>query len=133
VSTVTGRILLCMTASDSAFFTADLFWDSEDPSTLSVTFHAANGDTKWVFARELVQRAYTFGGSGDGDVRIRKDGGYLILTLASPDGEAEARTDAGELANYMAKTYAVVPSSMESAAYEVQIDRALDHFFGQGA
>ena len=131
MSVLTQRILLCMTQSDSAFFTADLEWNSEDPQTLRAIFHAANGDALWVFARDLVQRAYTFGKSGEGDVRIQKDGGYLIVTLNSPEGEAEARTDAGELANFMAKTYSVVPSSMEGAAYDTQIDKALAEFFGE--
>jgi hypothetical protein len=131
VSVLSARLLFCMTQSDSAFFTADMSWDSEDPSSLTAMFHAANGDTRWVFARDLVQRAYTFGGAGDGDVRIRKDGSYLVLTLDSPDGAAEARTDAGELANFMAKTYSVVSSAMESQVYDTQIDRAIAEFFGE--
>jgi hypothetical protein len=132
VTEVKARILLRMmkVESESAFFTADISWKAADPQALEVLFHAANGDTSWVFARDLIQRAYTFGSSGEGDVRIRKEQSWIILTLTSPDGEAEACTDAGELANFMAKTYAAVPSSMESAAYDAQVDRELAEFFG---
>lgn len=118
-----------MVGNESAIFTADLEWDSTDPQAIKATFHAANGDTAWVFARDLVQRAYTFSKAGEGDVRVVVADGYLVLTLDSPDGTAEARTKSAAVANFMARTYTVVSSADESDAYDTQVDRALDHFF----
>jgi Streptomyces sporulation and cell division protein, SsgA len=124
------RIVMQMTADTNAIFTADLEWESDDPQTLRTTFHAANGNTDWVFARELVQRAFTCGRAGEGDVRIEVDisSGYLVLTLQSPDGTAEARTKSVTVGNFIARTYEVVPEAAEN--YDAQIDKALEQFLG---
>ena len=121
---------LLFSSEDEFLVMGKLQWDSEDPLTLTLLFHAANGDIPWVFSRSLVGEAITDGAAGAGDVRIDIKAGRLGLILESPHGSASLAADAAEVVSFLEQTYAVVPHDAED--YEAELNLALSEWLEEG-
>jgi hypothetical protein len=59
-------------------------WDSQRPLEIEIIFTGADGDIRWVFARDLIADALDHGSAGDGDIHMSTDGTHLSLELFQP-------------------------------------------------
>jgi hypothetical protein len=113
------------------------FYSSKDPYAVRVVFHVSLGEAvEWVFARDLLAAGFE-GLEGHGDVRvwpsaISQDGTWgdvLNIELTSPFGRAQFEAPAGEVADFLVRTYQLVPSGQESQRVDVAAE--LDNLLGQ--
>lgn len=110
---------------------ADLAYTADDPYAIRISFHVADDEpVEWIFAREL----FTVGivrRVGDGDVSVWPDrnGGdrTLGLRLSSPFGQATFEIPLTPVADFLHRTYAIVPAGRESdfVDLEAEIDEML--------
>lgn len=103
-----------------------LRYDHGDPYAVVAEFHLVPGrPVAWVFARDLVFRGL-HGAAGEGDVRIRpcafRGSAGASIALVSPDGEALVRASAGDLEEFLRRTFAVCPPGLESRHLDVDGD-----------
>ncbi|GAA3746391.1 SsgA family sporulation/cell division regulator [Salinactinospora qingdaonensis] len=97
---------------------ARLDYTADDPYAIKVSFHVGEDDpVEWIFARELltvgIVRAV-----GEGDVRVwpAKGSGErtLNITLSSPFGHAQFDAAVAPVADFLHRTYEIVPAGQES-------------------
>ena len=109
---------------------AGLSYNPCDPYAVQVAFHtgASNDVVEWTFARQLL----TDGAStptGSGDVRVWPSwaGGSAVLcmSLSSPSGKALFEVPKAELLDFLADTYAAVPTGSEGDHVDVDAELAL--------
>ena len=110
---------------------ADLSYAADDPYAIRISFHVADDEpVEWIFAREL----FTVGivrRVGDGDVTVWPDRGegerMLGLRLASPFGQATFEIPLTPVADFLHRTYDIVPAGRESdfVDLESEIDEML--------
>ena len=111
---------------------AGLSYDAADPYAVSVAFHAGTGpnsDTvEWTFARQLLTDGVTEP-AGAGDVKAwpaSTDGELVVcLSLTSPSGKALFEVPVPELVEFLAMTYAAVPTGTESEHVDVDAELAV--------
>lgn len=111
---------------------AGLRYDVLDPYAVQVSFHTgAAGDgevVEWTFARSLLSEGVATP-SGDGDVQVwPSTSGRLpvvCLSLSSPSGKALFEVPLPELVEFLAQTYAAVPTGSESDHVDVEAELAL--------
>ena len=111
---------------------AGLRYDALDPYAVQVSFHTgAPGDgdvVEWTFARALLSEGVS-APSGDGDVQVwpSSSGGLPVvcLSLSSPSGKALFEVPLPELVEFLAQTYAAVPTGCESDHVDVDAELAL--------
>jgi hypothetical protein len=111
---------------------AGLRYDTLDPYAVQVSFHTgAGGDSdvvEWTFARSLLSEGVSTP-SGDGDVQVwpSSSGGLRVvcLSLSSPSGKALFEVPLPELVEFLAQTYAAVPTGCESDHVDVDAELAL--------
>ncbi len=156
-ATVSAELGLRLVAAEQTIvpLVASLHYSGSDPYAIRMAFHVGPEDpVEWIFARELFADGMTTP-EGNGDVQIwpsvaesedansdaGNNAGYdaggqtceplsvLNIKLSSPSGEAhfEAPTDA--IANFLDRTYGIVPMGRESAA--IDIDGELSSLLGQ--
>lgn len=97
---------------------ASLEYAADDPYAVRMAFYVGNDEpVEWIFARELltvgiVRRV------GDGDVQVwptgAEDDPTLNITLSSPFGNAHFEAPLSPLAEFLYRTYEIVPSGRES-------------------
>ena len=131
---------------------ASLHYSGSDPYAIRMAFHVGPEDpVEWIFARELFADGMTTP-EGDGDVQVwpsvaesndadRLDAGddaggtargplsVLNIKLCSPFGEAHFEAPIEAIANFLDRTYGVVPMGRESAV--IDIDRELSSLLWQ--
>jgi hypothetical protein len=95
-------------------------WDSQRPLEIEIIFTGADGDVRWVFARDLIADALDHGSAGDGDIHVSTDGTHLSLELFQPP-HAVFRTASFPLRGFMSSTYAIVPRGHE----ELDVDEII--------
>jgi hypothetical protein len=106
---------------------AGLEYAADDPYAIRMAFHVGDGDpVEWIFARELltvgiVRRA------GDGDVQVwptgpDEDDGTLNLALSSPFGNARFVVPLSPLADFLHRTYKVVPAGREPEFIDIDAE-----------
>lgn len=84
-----------------------------DPFAVTATFASGDGEVAWTFGRELlalglIERA------GEGDVTVRPlDDLVIEIVLSSPNGSAVVRADIGDIAEFLAATYRLLPQGSE--------------------
>jgi len=111
---------------------ADLDYDTADPYAVQVSFHTgapSSGDVvQWTFARQLLSDGIA-APAGEGDVQVwpsSSAGGSLVcLSLSSPSGRALFEVPLTELAEFLGRTYAAVPTGSESDHVDVDAELAL--------
>jgi hypothetical protein len=117
---------------------ASLSYSSEDPYAIRVAFQVgADESVEWVFARDLLSRGLE-GRTGLGDVRVwpadvqedpdtgarRRARGVLNIELSSPFGQARFEAPVRDVANFLDRTYRVVPAGRESSFVDVEAELA---------
>jgi hypothetical protein len=111
---------------------ADLEYDTNDPYAVQVAFHTgspSSGDVvQWTFARQLLTDGVS-APAGEGDVQVwpSSTGGRSVvcLSLSSPSGRALFEVPLNELAEFLGRTYAAVPTGAESDYVDVDAELAL--------
>ena len=111
---------------------ADLLYDTADPYAVQVSFHtgaASSGDVvQWTFARQLLSDGIA-APAGEGDVQVWPSsstaGAVVCLSLSSPSGRALFEVPLAELADFLGRSYAAVPTGSESAHVDVDAELAL--------
>jgi hypothetical protein len=106
---------------------AGLEYAADDPYAIRMAFHVGDGEpVEWIFARELltvgiVRRV------GDGDVAVwpavpGEDERTLHLALSSPFGNARFEVPLSPLADFLHRTYKVVPTGREPEFIDIDAE-----------
>jgi hypothetical protein len=122
-STVSAELGVRLAVPEYTFVprVAHLFYSCEDPYAIRMAFHIGLDEPlEWVFARELLATGIE-GPQGLGDVTVwpssGPDGGapgsVLHIELESPFGQAVVEAPAGEVSDFLHRTYQIVPASEE--------------------
>lgn len=118
-ATVTSdlELRLVMGGDRTALVPCRLSYAAERPYEFQAAFSTVDGLVTWVFARDLV-RSGLERPVGDGDVVVWPSRGpssdLVCLALSSPSGRALLEADRAALADFLARTDAVVPPGRES-------------------
>jgi len=104
---------------------ADLEYDPEDPYAVVVAYHSGGGTVRWMFGRDLLADGLLTP-SGEGDVIISPadDTSIVIFALSAPDGCAVLEASAEELAEFLDRTYDVVPAGSEQEWFDFDQEMA---------
>lgn len=102
---------------------AVLGYRRSDPYAVAMTFITGGGDLVWTFGRDLLTRGIAVP-VGDGDVHVAPavglDGSDMVtIELSSPDGHLVLLARLGEVADFLARSFALVPDGEESAHFDV--------------
>ena len=98
---------------------AQLGYSADDPYAIRVAFHTGEDNpVEWIFARELLTVGIVRP-VGEGDVRVwpsKDDSGErsVSIALSSPFGQAEFDTQVSPLAEFLHRTYEIVPAGQEA-------------------
>lgn len=112
---------------------ARVVFDAHDPYAVSVTFLTGDEATEaegvcWTFARQLLTDGVTRS-VGVGDVRVEPQrtpsGDVVVLQMTSPHGQATFQASMHDVVEFLADTYALVPTGSESAYVDVDAAIAL--------
>ncbi len=111
---------------------AGLRYAADDPWAVRVAFHTggSNGDdvVEWMFARQLLTDGIC-GPAGEGDVRVwpamRGSDRIVNLAMASPSGSALFEIDRNGLAEFLQRTYLLVPTGAEETVVDLDAELAL--------
>lgn len=105
---------------------AGLHYSADDPYAIRMAFHVGNDEpVEWIFARELltvglVRRV------GDGDVQVwpaQSDGERTMnIALSSPFGQALFEAPLSPLAEFLQRTYEIVPAGRESDFIDIEAE-----------
>jgi len=105
---------------------ASLHYTTADPYAVSVAFHVGLDEpVEWIFARELLSKGME-GKAGLGDVRVwpSRSAGVLEIELSSPFGEAHFEAPVAEVADFLRRTYRLVPAGQEDRHVDVEDELA---------
>jgi hypothetical protein len=107
---------------------ASLCYTAEDPYAIRMAFHVGTDEpVEWIFSRELLAAGMD-APAGEGDVHVwpGMDHGLGILNIAlsSPFGHAHFEAPMGAIADFLGRTFAVIPAGHESTF--INIDTELD-------
>jgi len=96
---------------------ARLDYTADDPYAIKVAFHTGEDEpVEWIFARELLTVGIVRA-AGDGDVRVwpeKGDGDRTVnIALSSPFGQARFDAEVTPLAEFLHRTYEIVPAGQE--------------------
>lgn len=100
----------------------------EDPYAVRIAFRAGvNEPVDWAFARDLLSSGIQ-GRVGDGDVTVWPSatteggtlGSVLHIELSSPFGQAHLEAPAGQISDFLRRTYQVVPAGQESEHLDIE-------------
>lgn len=107
---------------------ASLSYAADDPYAIRMAFHVGTDEpVEWIFSRELLAAGMD-DPAGEGDVHVWPGTdhglGVLNVALSSPFGHAHFEAPMSAIADFLAKTFAVIPAGEESAF--IDIDAELD-------
>lgn len=97
---------------------ASLEYAADDPYAVRMAFYVGNDEpVEWIFARELLTVGIVCR-VGDGDVQVwptgAEDDPTLNIALSSPFGNAHFEAPLSPLAEFLHRTYEIVPAGRES-------------------
>ncbi|MFF2145778.1 SsgA family sporulation/cell division regulator [Kitasatospora sp. NPDC058190] len=103
-----------------------LSFRSYDPLAVRTVFHTdTDGQVSWVFARDLLAQGLRRP-SGQGDVQVWPGAvGHeevLNLALSSPEGTAWLRAPLHVVAEWLERTYRLVPAGREAGGYDLDAE-----------
>ncbi|MGV1004186.1 MAG: SsgA family sporulation/cell division regulator [Candidatus Nanopelagicales bacterium] len=111
-----------------------LEYRAEEPYAVRATFRTGSADIEWMFARDLIAEGLSVP-SGEGDVVVwPEDGGerqLVLIALNSPTGQAVLEADRAEIAQFLERTFDIVPAGTESDALD--IDSWIAQILGEAA
>jgi Streptomyces sporulation and cell division protein, SsgA len=107
---------------------ASLWYSTDDPYAIRMAFHVGTDEpVEWIFSRELLSAGMD-GPAGDGDVHVWPGTdhglGVLNVALSSPFGHAHFEAPITAIADFLTRTFAVIPAGHESTF--INIDSELD-------
>jgi hypothetical protein len=107
---------------------ASLCYTADDPYAIRMAFHVGTDEpVEWIFSRELLAEGMD-GPAGEGDVHVWPGTdhglGVLNVALSSPFGHAHFEAPMTAIAEFLDRTFAVIPAGEESAF--INIDDELD-------
>lgn len=107
---------------------ASLCYTADDPYAIRMAFHVGTDEpVEWIFSRELLAEGMD-GPAGEGDVHVWPGTdhglGVLNVALSSPFGHAHFEAPLTAIADFLDRTFAVIPAGEESAF--INIDDELD-------
>ena len=102
-----------------------LSYAASDPFAVAMTFVTSDGNLVWTFGRDLLIRG-TEAPVGDGDVHVSPAIGLsghamVSIELSSPDGHLVLLARAADVADFIARTVAVVSPGTESEAFDADM------------
>jgi hypothetical protein len=121
---------------------ASLYYGRSDPYAVRMAFHNGTGEpVEWVFARDLLAMGLT-GHAGAGDIRIWPSpratagqepdelfcegtaarGDIINIELCSPSGHAHFQAPAVITAEFLQRTYRLVPAGQEASAVDIEAE-----------
>ena len=123
------QLSLVVPGATSMSVMAAMTYDSADPYAVTVGFHTGAADAadivEWTFARQLLNEGVT-APVGQGDVQVWPCSGdadpVVCLSLSSPSGKALFEVPVPELIEFLAMTYAAVPTGSESDYVDVDAE-----------
>lgn len=125
-TTVSAELDLRLVVPDHAAvpLVASLSYRGDDPYAVRMAFHVgSNEPVEWIFARELL----TVGPecpTGDGDVQVWPAAGtggeVLNIALSSPFGQALFEAPAAAIAQFVRRTYELVPAGREGDFVDIE-------------
>lgn len=124
---------LVVTGGERLAVDALLRYESSDPYAVHVGFHTGGGEVvEWTFARQLLTDGVTRP-VGEGDVEVwpgaapagGQHGQLVCLSLSSPSGAALFEAPLGRVVEFLAQTYAAVPTGSESEFVDLDAELAL--------
>ena len=126
------QLRLVVPGTSSLPVRAGLRYDMTDPYAVQVSFHTGptGGEdiVEWTFARQLLGDGIARA-AGEGDVQVwPSTSGHetvVCLSLSSPSGRALFEVPLQALADFLAQTYAAVPTGSESEHVDVDAELAL--------
>jgi hypothetical protein len=107
---------------------ASLYYSEEDPYAIRIAFHVGlDTPVEWMFARELLSTGIE-AEQGLGDVRVWPSavsmsglpGSVLNIELSSPLGQAHFEAPVKEVADFLYRTYQIVPVGREADHVDVE-------------
>ena len=103
---------------------ASLSYHGDDPYAVRIAFHVGMDEpVEWIFARELLV-AGPDAGNGDGDVQVWPASGtggeVLNIALSSPFGQALFEAPAAPIAEFVQRTYQIVPAGREGEFVDLE-------------
>jgi Streptomyces sporulation and cell division protein, SsgA len=103
---------------------ASLSYDGDDPYAVRMAFHVGLEEpVEWIFARDLLI-AGTHQLTGDGDIQVWPADGtgseVLNIALSSPFGQALFEAPAAAVADFLERTYKLVPEGREGDFIDIE-------------
>lgn len=135
-TTVSAELGLRLVAAEQTIvpLVASLSYSGSDPYAIRMAFHVgAEEPVEWIFARDLLADGL-IEAEGDGDVRVwpsapagspseaREARSVLNIELSSPFGEAHFEAPSEAIANFLDRTYQVVPMGKESDVIDIDAE-----------
>jgi hypothetical protein len=107
---------------------ASLYYSTEDPYAIRMAFHVGMDEpVEWIFARDLLAGGLE-GPAGEGDVQVWPGDDHgdevLDIALSSPFGEAHFEAPLSATAEFLKRTYEVIPAGREGDF--IDLDGELD-------
>jgi hypothetical protein len=105
---------------------ATVEYAADDPYALRVAFHVGNDEpVEWIFARELVTVGVVRR-VGDGDVQVwpaeSNSHRSINIGLSSPFGDALFEAPLAPLAEFLHRTYEIVPAGRETEFVDIEAE-----------
>jgi Streptomyces sporulation and cell division protein, SsgA len=109
---------------------ASLYYSQEDPYAIRIAFHVGLDEpVEWIFARELLSTGVE-SEEGLGDVKVWPStgsesglpGSVLNIELSSPFGQAHFEAPLEEIADFLRRTYQVIPVGRETDHIDVETE-----------
>ena len=118
---------------------ASFLYSARDPYAVRIAFRAGlNEPIEWIFARDLLA-AGVGGREGPGDVTVWPSAGpeggapgsVLHIELSSPFGQAHLEAPVEQIADFLRRTYQIVPAAHESE--HLNVDAELNDLLRQAS
>lgn len=114
---------LVVPGSTTVPLVARLEYTADDPYAVTVAFHVGEDEpVEWIFARELLTVGIVRE-VGEGDVRVwpsKEDEDRTVsIALSSPFGHAQFSAPVPPLAEFLHRTYEIVPAGREHEAVDI--------------
>ena len=139
-NTVTAEVGLRFVAPQQTTvpLTASFLYCGEDPYAVRIAFREVDQPVEWIFARDLLAAGIQ-AREGRGDVSVWPSAGseggapgsVLNIELSSPFGQAQLQAQAAEIADFLRRTYQIVPAGRESE--HLDVDAGLNDLLRQAS
>jgi Streptomyces sporulation and cell division protein, SsgA len=132
-NTITADLGLRLIAPEQMIvpLAASFLYSADDPYAVRIAFRAGLDEppVEWIFGRDLLSTGIE-DCAGLGDVRVwataGSEGGapgrVVHIELSSPSGQAHLEAPAGEISDFLQRTYQFVPAGQEGGHVDVEAE-----------